>query len=49
MRVSQAQLLRNTLFRYYETLSSEYREKNDFDSFYKKKMNQFIDHVKSKI
>jgi len=48
-KISQSQILRNSLYKVYEWLSSEYRENTSFDSFYEKEMIIIINDIKQKI
>ena len=49
IKISQSQILRNSLFKVYERLSSEYRKNTSFDSFYEKEMTIIINDIKQKI
>lgn len=48
-RISQSKILRNTLFKVWEGLTKEYREKVPFEEFYKLEMEGIINDVKKTI
>ena len=49
MKESQSKILRNTLYKVYEWLSLEYRERVKFQEFYESEMTKTINNYKNNI
>lgn len=49
MKESQSKILRNVLFKIYEWLSLDFREKTSFQTFYENEMTKIINDFKTKI